>query len=261
MQILKFLDKVRGEAAGYQDGSKRANRYLREINTLYNWGYKKRLTRENPASSAERFLEEPFRKYVPPSEDIDKVLMAANREEMELVIVLYQTAGRISEILNLTWEDVNFEHRWVRLWTKKRKGGRFEADYLQFTIALETRLKAKWKSRDTESPYVFTNTKTGTKYTRDEKFIRDLMPNLCARAQVKPFTFHSIRHHVASVLKDSGKATVGQIQKFLRHRRMTTTENYLHDLKPEVREIADILDSKGYPWGTPLREKTVQERS
>jgi len=92
-----------------------------------------------------------------------------------------------------------------------------------------------------------------------------LMENLCARARVKSFTFHSIRHHVASILKDSGKATVPQIQKFLRHRRMTTTENYLHDLSPEVREMADILDSKGHllghPWGTPLGENTVREGS
>jgi len=156
---------------------------------------------------------------------------------------------------------VNFERRWVRLWTRKRRGGKAEEDYLQFTTALETTLKARWKSRDKKSPYVFTNPRTGTKYTRDEKFIRHLMENLCARAGVKPFTFHSIRHHVASILKDSGKATVGQIQKFLRHRRMTTTENYLHDLSPEVREIADILDSKRHPWGTPLGETTVIEGS
>ncbi|MGA3114585.1 MAG: tyrosine-type recombinase/integrase [Syntrophobacteraceae bacterium] len=260
IQILKFLEKVR-EGSKSEDGNKRANRYLRELNTLYNWGYKKRLARENPPATAEPYPEDQFIKYVPPVEDIDKVLMAANREEMELVIVLYHTAGRISEILRLIWEDVNFERRWVRLWTRKRRGGKAEEDYLQFTTALETTLKARWKSRDKKSPYVFTNPRTGTKYTRDEKFIRHLMENLCARAGVKPFTFHSIRHHVASILKDSGKATVGQIQKFLRHRRMTTTENYLHDLSPEVREIADILDSKRHPWGTPLGETTVIEGS
>jgi integrase len=32
---------------------------------------------------------------------------------MDLILALYHTAGRTSEVLNLTWEDINFEQRWV----------------------------------------------------------------------------------------------------------------------------------------------------
>ena len=48
--------------------------------------------------------------------------MAADPDDMELIRTLYHTAGRISEILNMTWQDVNFEQQWVRLWTRKRMG-------------------------------------------------------------------------------------------------------------------------------------------
>jgi integrase len=71
---------------------------------------------------------------------------------------------------------------------------------------------------------------------------RDLMRTLCERAKVKTFGFHAVRHHVASILADTGKATLGQIQRFLRHRRQATKENYLHELSRDQREVADLLD-------------------
>jgi len=48
---------------------------------------------------------------------------------MDLLTVLYHTLGRIGEVLRLNWEDINFEKKWVRLSTRKRRGGELEADY------------------------------------------------------------------------------------------------------------------------------------
>ena len=54
-----------------------------------------------------------------------------------------------------------------------------------------------------------------------------------------------IRHHVASILADSGKASMSQIQKMLRHRRMTTTDGYIKTLDPQLRQVANVLDECG----------------
>ena len=54
-----------------------------------------------------------------------------------------------------------------------------------------------------------------------------------------------IRHHVASILADSGKASLSQIQKMLRHRRTTTTDNYIKTLDPQLRQVANVLDEQG----------------
>ena len=55
---------------------------------------------------------------------------------MDFILTLYHTAGRTSEVLNLMWEDVNFEQRWVRLWTRKRRGGVLQEDKLAMTNTL-----------------------------------------------------------------------------------------------------------------------------
>lgn len=71
------------------------------------------------------------------------------------------------------------------------------------------------------------------------------MKDLCKKAGVKYFGFHAIRHHVASILADSGKASLSQIQKILRHQRISTTDNYIKTLDPQLQQVANILDEHG----------------
>ena len=103
-------------------------------------------------------------------------------------------------------------------------------------------LNHRWNSRNKESSYVFHN-EDGSKVAYYQK--RDTMKRICKKADVKPFGFHAIRHHVASILADSGKASLSQIQKLLRHRRSTTTDNYIKTLDPQLRQVANVLDEQG----------------
>jgi len=225
-----------------KDGNCTANRDLKEFKALYNWCIRQELLVKNPCSNIENYPEEPTVKYVPPADDINRVLLAADREDMDLILTLYHTAGRTSEVLKLTWEDVNFEQRWVRLWTRKRRGGELQEDKLAMTDTLYDVLKRRWDNRDKTTPHVFHNT-DGTRYTYIQK--RDTMKKLCRKADVKNFGFHAIRHHVASILADSGKASLSQIQKMLRHRRSTTTDNYIKTLDPQLKQVANVLDEYG----------------
>lgn len=86
-----------------------------------------------------------------------------------------------------------------------------------------------------------------------------MMANLCTRAGVKPFTLHSIRHHVASILNDSGKASMKQIQTILRHRRQATTENYLHAIAGDIRSVAKILNGQTSTPGTLTNDTSKAE--
>jgi integrase len=70
------------------------------------------------------------------------------------------------------------------------------------------------------------------------------MKKLCRKAGVKIFGFHAILHHVASILADSGKASLSQIQKMLRHRRTSTADNCIKTLDPQLRQVANVSDEQ-----------------
>lgn len=77
----------------------------------------------------------------------------------------------------------------------------------------------------------FFDPEKNARWSRHTPFIKDLFSRLCDRAHVNRFTAHALRHHIASVIDDSHKATHRQIQRFLGHMNLRTTEIYLHDLR------------------------------
>ena len=222
-------------------GNCAANRDLREFKALYNWCIRHELFLQNPCINIQKYPEKPKVRYVPPEEDIKKVIMAADPDDLDLIQIIYHTAGRVSEVLNSKWEDINFEHNRLRLWTRKRRGGELQEDKLPMSDELYRILKRRWDKRDKSTPYVIHN-EDGSKYTYHQK--RHTMKKVCERADVKPFGFHAIRHHVASFLADTSDVSISQIQKFLRHRKITTTDNYIKTLDPELKQVVRILDKQ-----------------
>ncbi len=91
----------------------------------------------NPCLYIEPFPEDPFLKYAPPPEDLNAVLMAATPEEKEIIKVVYHTfGGRVGEVLSMKWEDVNFEAKYVDLWTRKRRRGELKTQRKPMTDTL-----------------------------------------------------------------------------------------------------------------------------
>lgn len=227
--IRKFLS-VRLEI----NGPKAANRSLRDLTALFNWAIGEGIyPLSNPCKRIMRFAEDPYHPYIPPVEDVLACKLAATPDERDFIETLYHAIARKSEAIRLTWDDVNFERRWIRLWTRKRRGGELEPQYKPINDTLNTILTRRWKSRDKTTSQVFSFT---------EKQTRNMMHEVCARAGVTPFGFHAIRHHVLSVINDSGKANVKQLQELAGHKRQSTTETYLHVIGSAVRDAAAILD-------------------
>jgi len=224
------------------DGNKTANRDLKEFKALFTWANRQTIIQHNPVVNLEPYPEEETPRYIPPAEDINRVILVASDWELDLIQTLYHTLGRLSEILRLEWRDVNLEKRTVTLRTRKRKGGQIQSDFVPMSATLHRCLIRRWNERDKSSPYVFSKPDGGI-YTKNDMCIREMMAKLCLKAGVRKFGFHAIRHHVAMILEDSGKATLREIQKMLRHKRPTTTDNYLKGLSPAMKEVASILDN------------------
>ncbi len=60
---------------------------------------------------------------MPPAEDVLRVILAADPDKQDYLWTIGLTMGRMSEVNRLTWQDVNFEERYVVLYTCKKKGG------------------------------------------------------------------------------------------------------------------------------------------
>ncbi len=99
-----------------------ANKELRYVRALFNFGIKFDLIQENPTKGLEFMPVERRLRYVPPKEDVAKVLLAAGPDTQDCLVAIMDTLGRVGGINRLTWEDVNLEQRFVVLYTRKKRG-------------------------------------------------------------------------------------------------------------------------------------------
>jgi len=212
------------------------NKQRTEIMRLFSWALRRQMVPHNPVFLVEKLSVERKKKVIPVPQDMAKILMAAGPDR-PLLLVLFHTMARIDEILRLKWEDVNFQEKAVRLWTRKRRGGNWEFDWLPMNEDLEAVLWGLWQKKE-QDEWVFFNQRQGTRYLYRPK----LMGTICKRAGVDKFGFHVIRHFVASYLYDIKKISLPVISKLLRHKNLSTTEIYLRAIDPHFREAMKLLE-------------------
>ena len=223
-----------------------ANKELQYLRALFNYGIRKSLIEGNPADGIDFFPVIKRMKYVPPKEDLLKVISVGDPEAQQYLWTILLTAGRVGEINRLTWDDVVLDRRVITLWTRKRKGGHLEPRQVPMIQKLYEVLRHRHDSRDAEMPWVFWHTywsrKAGAWVKGPYGERKRLMSTLCKNAKVRYFRYHSLRHLTASILDDLG-VPMGVIQRILGHRNRRTTEIYLHSIGEAEREAMSKLES------------------
>lgn len=214
------------------------NKHRTELFALFSYCRKNfGIPQVNPCEAVERLPVDKKPKKIPTKEEFLKILMAANEEQRQLLMVLACTMARIDEVLRLRWQDVNFEKEYLTLYTKKNREGSYRGRDIPMNNVLKNVLYGMWANR-VQDEWVFFNAETGTRYNRRPK----MMPGLCKRAGVPNYGFHAIRHFVSSYLYDQekiGKATIGKI---LGHQSITTTDIYIHSLDEALKEAVHRVD-------------------
>lgn len=186
---------------------------------------------------------------MPPEEDFWKIYNVTEGQDEIMLLTFLHLAARRSEIFRLTWSDVDFGSDRIRLWTRKRRDGTFEYDWLPMTNELRASLRGWWENRPVKDHSHVFLCLDETAFTRDHygqpfRYRLRFMKRLCEKAKVKPFGFHAIRHLSASILFNLGY-DLGVIQAILRHRSPSTTERYLKSIGMErVRAALESLSPK-----------------
>ena len=210
-----------------------ANRKLKLLKALFNHGIKNHWFYINPCTGIEKYGVDKTPKYIPPKEDIDKVLTVANQEQRRYLLVIIHTLARVREINRLKWEDINLDKRFLVLRTRKSKN----SDLVERKIPINDTLYRELDTAPKNGEFVFINKRTKKDFDYRDK----LLKRLCEQAEVKPFTYHCLRHYGASKLAELN-VPLTDIQVLLGHQRATTTDIYLQSLKGSSIEAMKRLE-------------------
>ena len=226
-----------------------ANKEIRYLKATFNFGKNKGWIDDNPVVGLSFLPMTKRLKYVPVPEDIDKLIALADPEVQDYLWLLRDTMARVSEVNRLIWDDVNLEQKYVVLYTRKKRGGHLTPRKVPMTQKVFNTLSRRFSVRDKTRPWVFWHSyvsrDNGERKVGPFKDRREVLKNLCGRAEVRRFGFHALRHAGASVM-DNCNVPLGAIQRILGHENRTTTEIYLHSInQSEIAAMAAYEQARG----------------
>lgn len=174
-------------------------------------------------------------------EEIDRLIDAIDLSKQEghrnkaILETLYSCGLRVSELVNLKFEDLFFNEGFIRVIGKGNKqrlvpvSASVEKEIGIYVDNIRNHLQIKPGNES----YVFLN-RRGAKLTRNMIFtiIKNLAAEIGLEKNISPHTF---RHSFATHLLEGG-ANLRAIQEMLGHESITTTEIYTHLDQSFLRE-------------------------
>lgn len=176
-----------------------------------------------------------------PQKDVSRMLKGINKNcptgvrNYAILIVLYRAGLRVSEVCNLSLQDVNFENGLIYIQQAKGKKDRYvpmDNDIIKTA--------QEWLAIRPESNYFFCTLEGGQ---LDVRYVREVCYRLSMKAGVfiqdgqekKKVSPHKFRHSFASELLKEG-FNIREVQETLGHENVNTTMIYTHVVMDEIQE-------------------------
>ena len=219
---LKYLDEKKLT-------NQTVSRKISCLRSFYNYLEKEKMVNENIFKN----IRNPkIRRKLPnylSYEELRIIFDSIDDIEKRLIIeIFYATGCRVSELINIKIQDIDFTKNTIRIYGKGSKErivyfGEYAREYLD-----------KYLRKQEKSKYLFT-TKKKEKYTVNEveRIIKDIVKNLSIKTHVTP---HTLRHTFATHLLNNG-ADIKSVQELLGHSSLNTTGIYTHLTNERVKEV------------------------
>ncbi|OGY86227.1 MAG: hypothetical protein A2233_01170 [Candidatus Kerfeldbacteria bacterium RIFOXYA2_FULL_38_24] len=166
--------------------------------------------------------------------EINQLLtLTKNLKHRTLMALAYATGLRVSEVVNLKIQDLDYANKTVFVRQGKGRKDRLTIFSEKLIVPLQKLTRHK-----IPSDYVFESNRGGklTTTTAQKVFKQALL-----RAHiVKPATFHSLRHSFATHLLENG-TDIRYIQKLLGHNNIRTTMRYTQVTTQALKNIKSPL--------------------
>lgn len=167
-------------------------------------------------------------------DEVDRLLDACKDDILDFTMILFDlsTGLRVSELVNLRYDNISFNDRYVKVKGKREKS-RIVPFSNECKIAIEKYILTKKLKKNS---LVFTNNKN-LKISRQSFY--QTIRKYAKRANInKIFGPHVLRHTYATRLLNNG-IKLKQIQLLLGHNQIETTEIYTHLENKKIRSIYD----------------------
>ncbi len=157
------------------------------------------------------------------------------KRDKAMLEILYATGMRVTELISLNIENVNLADGFVRCFgkgSKERIIPFHEQALLDLTVYIE---KARPFLTNKHETALFVN-RRGQRLTRQGVWL--ILKNYAKTIGIeKEITPHTLRHSVATHLLQSGKMNLRELQEFLGHANIATTQIYTHLTSEHVRKV------------------------
>jgi integrase len=209
------------------------NRELALLKNLFTMAIKWGKASENPVKQVRLFREDNGRTRFLTEEEEARLLACCSPYLRPIVITALHTGFRKSELLSLTWVDVDFRRQTIAVRAAYAKNG--EARSVPMTVVLTETLKASRINAAPTAPVFLT--RKGQPY-RD---ISRAFGTAVRRAVITDFTFHDLRHTFASHLVMGG-VDLTTVKELMGHKHIAMTLRYAHLAPGHKRSAIAVLD-------------------
>ncbi len=230
--IYNYLNKNNFKNKSY-------NRKMTALKEFYNYEIANKKSINVDVNRLEHIKNEKVYPRIIKLEDIKKMIAIQDNNILGernkvIIMMLYITGLRVSELVNLTYSDINFTDGYIRVIGKGNKEKVIVVGEL-LKIALDnyTNNVRNEILFGLESKYVFVN-ENGKPLSR--QMIYNIISESAKKADIKlKVTPHTLRHCFATHMLENG-ADIRSVQELLGHKDISTTQIYLNISKNKIKD-------------------------
>lgn len=207
------------------------NRLLAVLSGILTMACDNGLITKNPCSKVKRLREDNARTRFLTIEEEETLMAGLKGPYLRLkpmVVIALNTGMRLGEIVNLTWNQIEWERNRINVINTKNA--------LDRTIPMEPCVKdlliQLWRDCDKTNQRVFAG--------QEAKAIGLSFRLLVRRVKLTDFHFHDLRHTFATRLAESG-IDAFTIAALLGHKTLAMTQRYTHPSDDHKRKAIEVL--------------------
>ncbi|MGM9882327.1 MAG: site-specific tyrosine recombinase/integron integrase [Bacilli bacterium] len=216
------------------------SRKLSSIRGFYNYLVKENIVKTNYFNEVSNPKRELYLPKFLKNEEIDKIFSVCNSnnvyEERDTLIIelLYATGLRVSELVNIKIEDIDFNNRTIKVLGKGSKE-RMVIYNNHTKKAMDTYLNDGYHSLNKRNNGYLILNKDGNKLS--ERYVRNIINKLVRRANLDiKISPHTIRHTFATDMLENGSDLM-TVKELLGHESLNTTSIYTHVTNEQIKKV------------------------